>query len=483
MQNNANKTISNVIWRLLERGGAQGVTFVVSIILARLLEPSVYGLIAIVTVFTSIFGVFISSGLGVSLVQKKNADELDFSTVFYTNIVFCALLYLILFFTAPFIASFYEEPQLTDVVRVLGITILISSFSNIQSSYIAKNLMFKKYFFSTLGSTVISAVVGIYMAYTGYGVWALVAQQIVSNICNVVILWFTGGWRPKLLFSFGRLKGLFSYGWKILAVGLIDTVYNDIRQLIIGKLYSSEDLAYYNKGKQFPSLIVTNFNMALDSVLFPVMSNDQDNKERIKAMTRRSIKTCTYIFAPLLLGMAACAEPIIRLLLTEKWLISVPYMSIFCITFIFYPIHTANLNAIKGMGRSDLFLKLEIVKKIVGVSALLATMFISVEAMAYSLLFTTLTSTIINAFPNKKLLGYSWFDQMKDILPNITLGFVMAVPVFFMQYLPLPTVVILALQVLTGAVIYIGLSAVFKLEIFQYLIKIIKGFFGKKKSA
>lgn len=477
------KTLSNFMWRFFERCGAQLVSFIVSIILGRLLAPDFYGTIALVTVFTSIMQVFVDSGMGNALIQKKNADDLDFSSVFYFNIVMCVFLYLCMFFAAPLIAHFYNDMELVPIIRVLSLTLVVSGVKNVQQAYVSRNLLFKKFFYVTLGGSITAAIVGITMAYAGYGVWALVAQQLVNVTMSTIILWFTVKWRPQLAFSFSRLKSLFSFGWKLLVSALIDTVYNDIRQLIIGKLYSESDLAYYNRGRQFPNLVVTNINTSIDSVLLPTMSKEQDDPARIKSMTRRAIRTSTYIMAPMMIGLAVCAEPLIRLLLTEKWLGCVLFLRIFCTTYLFYPIHTSNLNAIKAMGRSDLFLKMEIVKKIVGLILVVSTMFISVEAMAYSLLINTLCSTIINSFPNKKLLQYSWFEQMKDILPNIGLALLMGVPVLLMQYLPLPTIVVLILQVIAGAVIYIGLSALLKLEIFTYLLNLVKDFMKKKKSA
>ncbi len=478
--NKANRAVGNLFWRFFERCGAQIVTFVVSIVLARLLDPTVYGTIALITVFTSILEIFISSGFGSALIQKKDADDVDFSTVFYFNVVMCVLIYAIIFFCAPLIANFYNISELTPIIRVIGLTLVISGVKNIQISYVTKNMQFKKFFFATLGGTIGAAVVGIVMAYKGYGVWALVAQGLFNHTIDTIILWIIVRWRPKLKFSFKRLKTLFSFGWKLLVSSLIDKVYNESWSLIIGKKYSSEDLAFYNKGNSFPSLIVGNINSSINSVLLPVMSAEQDKREKVKAMTRRAIKTSVYIMAPLMIGLAVCAEPLVKLLLTDKWLPCVFFMQIFCITYIFYPIHTANLNAINAMGRSDYFLGLEIVKKILGISAILATMWISVEAMAYSLLVTTLISSIINAFPNKKLLNYSWFEQMKDIIPYIALAVLMGVPVYFIGYISLPTIVILLLQIIVGAIIYISLSALFKLEIFNYLLTLIKSFFKKR---
>lgn len=478
---NQKTVLSNLIWRFLERCGAQLVTFFVSVVLARILDPAVYGTIALVTVITSILQVFVDSGMGNALIQKKDADDTDFSTVFYFNIVMCLGLYAILFFLSPLIAGFYEMPELTNVIRVLGLTLVISGVKNVQQAYVSKHMLFKKFFFSTLGGTIGAAVVGIVMALCGFGVWALVAQHLFNLIVDTLILWLTVKWRPKKLFSWQRLKGLFSYGWKLLVSALIDTLYRDLRQLIIGKKYSTEDLAYYNKGQQFPNLIVTNINSSIDSVLLPTMSEAQNDKTVVKAMTRRAIKTSSFIMWPLMVGLGVCAEPIVRLLLTEKWLFCVPYLRIFCFTYAFYPIHTANLNAIKAMGRSDLFLTLEIIKKAVGMALLLSSMWFGVMVMAYSLLVSTVISSIINAFPNRKLLKYGYLEQIKDILPSILLSAVMGAAVYCVQFLSLPDVWTLLIQVPLGALIYVAGAKTFKLESFDYVWNLLKKLFKKDK--
>ena len=283
------------------------------------------------------------------------------------------------------------------------------------------------------------------------------------------------------MFSWNRLKSLLSFGWKMLVSSLLDTVYNNIRSLIIGKMYSSADLAYYNQGKQFPHTIVNNINSSIDSVLLPSMSSAQDDRTRVKSMTRRSIKTSTYIMAPMMMGLAFCAEPIVQLVLTDKWLPCVPFLRIFCITYMFYPIHTANLNAIKAMGRSDYFLKLEIAKKAVGMTLLISTMWFGVMAMAYSLLFGTLFGMIINSWPNKKLLNYSYFEQMKDILSGIAIAFVMGCCVKVVELLHVSAAATLMIQIPLGAVIYVGASAFFHLESFEYLIEMVKSVLRKKE--
>lgn len=473
------KVISNFIWRFAERCGAQLVSFVVSIVLARLLEPSVYGTVALVTVFTTILQVFIDSGLGTALIQKKNADDLDYSSVFYFNFVVCIILYLGMFIAAPYIAKFYGNMSLIPVIRVISLTLIISGVKNIQQAYVSSNMLFKRFFFSTIGGTIVSAFIGIFMAYIGMGVWALVAQQLSNAMIDTMILWITVKWRPKAVFSWERLKSLLAYGWKLLVAVLLDTVYNNLRNLVIGKMYSSADLAFYNQGDKFPKIIVTNINTSIDSVLLPTMSSEQDNKARVKEMTRRAIKTSTYIMAPLMMGLAFCAKTVVELVLTQKWLPCVPFLQIFCITYMFYPVHTANLNAIKAMGRSDIFLKLEIIKKIVGMSLLLSTMWFGVMAMAYSLLVSCVLSQIINSWPNKRLLGYGYLEQLRDLIPGVILAVIMGICVYFIGYINLPNIIVLIIQVIVGATIYIVMSIVFKLESFLYLWNMVKTYLKK----
>lgn len=475
-----NKTIKNFIWRFAERCGAQLVTFIVSIVLARLLSPEDYGTIALVTVFTTILQVFVDSGLGTALIQKKDADDLDFSSVFYFNFAVCLILYAVMFAATPFIAEFYNDTSLVPIIRVISLTIVISGVKGIQQSYVSRNMLFKRFFFATIGGTIFSAFLGIGLAYAGFGVWAIVAQQLSNTTIDTLILWLTVKWHPKKMFSWHRLKSLLSFGWKLLASSLIDTVYNNLRNLIIGKFYSSADLAYYNQGDKFPKIIVTNINNSIDSVLLPTLANEQDNKIRVKNMTRRAIKTSTYIMAPLMMGLAFCATPIVQLVLTDKWLPCVPFLRIFCITYMFWPIHTANLNAINAMGRSDYFLKLEIAKKSIGMILLLITMRMGVMAMAYSLLISTLASMIINSWPNKELLGYSFKEQMLDIFPGILLALLMGVVISLVQLLGLSSIVTLLIQIPLGAAIYIGASYVLKIESFEYLLQIVKGFAVKR---
>lgn len=476
----AKKVAGNFLWRFFERTGATGVSLVVSIILARLLDPSDYGIIPLVTVFTTIMQVFVDSGLGSSLIQKKDTDDLDYSSVFFFNVVMCSVLYTGMFFAAPIIADFYEMPELTPIVRVVSLTIIISGVKNVQQAYISKHFLFKHFFFATLIGTIGAAIVGIWMAYRGFGVWALVTQNMLNLIVDTLVLWITVRWRPKLMFSWQRLRGLLSYGWKILVSKLVSTVYTEIRKLIIGKWYTTADLAFYSKGDYFPNNIVLNINTSIDSILMPTLSGVQDNPIRLKEMMRRAIKTSTYVMSPLLFGLAAIAVPLVRLLLTEKWLPCVFFLRVFCCIYFFQPIQTANLNAIKAIGRSDIFLKLEIIKKVVGLIGLFSTVFISVHVMALSLLITTIISAFVNSFPNKKFINYSFREQIIDILPYLAMGMGVFAGVYPLSLIGLPDLLTLLIQIPSGAIIYLTISILFRIDSYHYVKDLAKSFISAK---
>ena len=473
---NGNKVFSNLIWRFLERVGAKLISVVVNLILARLLAPEVFGTVAIVLVITEILQVFIESGFGTALIQKKDADALDFSSVFYFNLASCLFFYLLLFLFSPAIARFYARPELTAVLRVLGLILIISGVRNIQQAYVSRNMLFRKFFFATLTGTLLAAVVGITMAYRGYGVWAYVAQYLINNFVDTVILWFTVRWRPEARFSFERLKGLFSFGWKLLVSSLLNTVFERLRQLMIGYRYTSSDLAFYNEGMLFPNLIVDNVNTSIDSVLLPALSEQQDNAEKVKAMTRRAIRVGSYVMWPLMVGLLACARPLVQFLLGEEWLSCVPFIQIFSIYYALYPVHTANLNAVKAMGRSDLFLRLEIVKKVLDLAVIACTIFISVRAMAVGLLLEGILCLRINSLPGKTLIGYRFIDQLKDVAPSFLAALAMGIPVWLLSLLNWNCILLLVLQVAAGAAIYIGISLAFRFETFTYLLSILQSF-------
>lgn len=470
------KVFSGLIWKFGERIGAQAVSFLVSIILARLLLPSDYGVIALITIFIDIANVFVSSGFGAALVQKKDADEVDFSSVFYFSIVMSWVLYAIVFFSAPAVAGFYDKEILTPVLRVMALKLPLAGVNSVQHAYVQKKMLFKRFFFSTLIGTVGSAVVGIVMAYTGFGAWALVAQYLFNSTMDTVVLWFTVRWRPVWKFSMVRMKYLFGFGWKMLASELIHTSYKQIRSLIIGKVYTEKDLAFYNQGGKLPSLIVTNINSSVSSVLFPAMTLKQDDTGKLKEMVRLSIRVSSYIMWPLMIGLLVMSEPVVRLMFTEKWLPCVPYMQIACIQFALEPVQTANVQAVKAMGKGRTYLLMEIVKKVFGIVMIAAVMYQGVMAIAVTAMFVTFFAALVNSTPNRKYLGYSYREQLVDLIPSILLAAAMGICVYGAGKLPVPDLVSIVLQVVSGAASYIILSLAFRVSQFRYLLDILKNF-------
>jgi len=480
-ENNKSKVISSLAWKFFERIGTQGVQFIVSIILARLLLPSDYGAITMITVFIAISNTFIQSGFSTSLIQKQNADDLDFSSVFYASLIIAAMFYIALFFAAPAIANFYEMSIIKDVLRVLALTLFIGAINSVQNAKISKDMKFKKLFISSIGAILFSGTVGVVMAYKGYGVWALVAQQIVNQVMSTIILWFTSGWKPKLMFSFQRLKGLISYGWKILCSGLIDTIYQNSYNLVVGKAFNSETLGLYNKGEQFPKLISVNIDGAIGSVMLPAYAKEQEKKDKVKKMVRRAIVTSSLIIFPMMFGLAAVASSVVEILLTSKWSGCVIFMQIMCLVYALYPINTANLQAIKALGKSNYYLKMEIIKKVIGILALIVTIRFGIVVMVLAQAGVAIISSFINAYPNKKLLDYSYIEQIKDIAPTFLIALFMGIVVYVLNIININVYLLLSIQIIIGAIIYITLISIFKLESFTYLVSTIKEIFNSRR--
>ncbi len=476
------KIIMGFIWKLLERFSTQGLQFIIQIILARLLLPSDYGILALVVIFITIARVFVQSGLATSLIQKKVVDQVDYSSVLYISLGIAGILYCLLYFTAPLIGVFYDNDSLVLVLRVLALTLFPGAFNSIQNAIVSRTMQFKRLFYSSVGAGVVSGIVGIYLAYHDFGIWALVFQQLTNQLCITLILWFTVKWRPTLQFSLERVKVLYSFGWKLLVSSLIDTTYRDLRSLIIGKVYTPAMLGYYNRGQQFSQLIISNINGSIQSVMLPALAAQQDYSDRVKTMVRRSIVTSSFIVFPMMVGLAVVAEPLVLLLLTEKWLPSVPFMQIFCFSYALWPIHTANLQAINAMGRSDIFLKLEVIKKILGLSILVVALPFGVYVLAMSGVMSGIISSFINAYPNKKLLNYGYGEQIKDILPSLLLSLIMGVIVYLLLYLGLSPLITMLLQIVVGVIVYVGLALLFKLECFTYLIQTILSLFKTKRN-
>lgn len=478
------KVFSGLFWKFGERIGAQAVSFLVSVILARLLLPSDYGVVALITIFIDIANVFVSSGFGSALVQKKDADEIDFSSVFYFSIAMSWFLYAVVFVLAPVTAGFYGQPVLTPVLRVMALKLPLAGINSVQHAYVQKHMMFKRFFFATLIGTAGSAVVGIVMAYMGFGPWALVAQYLFNSTVDTVVLWFTVRWRPVRAFSGARMSVLFQFGWKMLCSELIHTSYSQIRSLIIGKVYTEKDLAFYNQGGKLPGILVTNINSSITSVLFPAMTLKQDDIGKLKEVVRMSIRVGSYVMWPLMTGLMVISGPFVRLVFTDKWLPCVPFMQIACIQYALEPVQTANVQAVKAMGKGRTFLLMEIVKKSFGVVMIVAVMYRGVMAIAVTALIVTFFAAAVNSTPNRKYLGYTYQEQAADLYPSVLLSAAMAACVWFAGKIPLPPIAGMAVQVVAGIAVYVLLSRAFRVSQFTYLTGVAKSFmhsFHKEK--
>ena len=478
------KNVSQALgWKLLERFGVMGVQFVLQIVLARILDPEHYGVLSLMIIFTALANVFVQSGFNTALIQNKDVTEEDYSSVFWVSLSIAAALYGGLFFAAPVIAAFYEIPELVAPFRVLCLMLFPGALNSIQLARVSREMDFKKVFYSNLGGIVVSGAVGIAMAYMGAGLWALVAQTLLNVLAVCFVMGFTVKWRPRLVCNFARVKVLFSFGWKLLVSNLLETLYQDISSLVIGKKYNADMLGYYNRGKQFPQVIISAISGAVQSVLLPAMSAKQDEPERVKQLMRTSITVSSYIVFPMMAGLAGVATPLVRLLLTDKWLPCVPYLQIYCFALAFQPVNASNLQAINALGRSDIFLKLEIVKKVMGVAALAIAVicFDSPIAIAVTTAITVVISCFINAYPNKKLIGYSYFEQARDLLPAMLAALAMCGAVLAVGLLNIPDILILLLQVIIGVGIYVAISIVFRLESYNVLLGMVKIILAKKK--
>ena len=465
-----NKIFSGFFWKFNEQISSQLVTFIISIVLARILTPKDYGIVALINVFISLADVFVTSGFGSALIQKKDADDVDFSTIFYISEIFSIVVYMFLFFIAPYIADFYNNTDLTVIVRVLALKLPLSAFNAIQQAYVSKKMLFKKIFISTTVSSIISGIVGIIVAYLGYGIWALVVQYILNTIIISIALFVQLDWHPQLKFSWSSGKPLLSYGWKIVATSFIGTFFNQLRTLLLGKMYTPAELAFYNRGQKFPELVSQNIDGTISTVLFPAISEFNDDLSKVKSMIRRSLRISTFIIMPIMFGMAATSKPIILILLTDKWIDSVPYMQYLCIAGAFGTISNTNMQAISAIGRSDVLLKLELIKKPLYLILLLIGLKISVLAVAYTMLIYTIYSTVINMSPNRKLLNYKFKEQVSDILPALSLSLIMFLVVDSLTLLNLPMMIIFIIQIVVGIVIYVFLAIIFKLEAWNYLL-------------
>lgn len=467
--------LKSLIWKFLERGSIQVTQFIVSIIIARLLLPSDYGAVALLMIFISIATVFVQSGLNTALIQKKDVDDVDISSVFYYCLGVATILYLCFFCLAGNIASFYGIPELTSLLKVLALTLFPGALNAIQVAILSRRMLFKIQLCSSLIAAVVSGAIGIYMAYCGHGAWALVGQQLSYQITVCMILWWLVNWRPRLVFSYRRTKSLLTYGLKLLGAGLIDTVYHNLENLIIGKVFSAEALAYCNKGKQFPLTLINNIDGSVQSVMLPAYSASQDDLFAVKRMLRKTISLSTYLVFPSMALLAVTGEPIVDLMLGENWLDCVPYLQLFCFIAILFPLQTANLQAINAMGRSDVYLKLITYKRTLGVVLLLLSVIIwhSPFAVVVAALLVEVLAVIVNVPSNNTVLGYSFKEMFGDVFPNLLLSVLIGVFCFSLLHLIQNKLIVLIAQVVCGFSLFILLSIMFKNTNFKYIITLL----------
>jgi O-antigen/teichoic acid export membrane protein len=469
------KTAKGVLWSSIERFSVQGITFVVMIIMARLLTPSDYGLVGMLTVFIAISQSLIDSGFSQALIRKQDRTEVDNSTVFYFNIVVGFALYLILFICAPLISDFYNEPALTQVMRVVGIGLILNSLCIVQRALLTIKLNFRVQAKASLSAALVSGVVGIAMAYNGFGVWAIVFQQLASYIVNSVLLWYFSKWSPKLVYSWKSFKELFSFGSKLLASGLLDSLYSNMYQLVIGKVFSASSLGYYTRAKQFGSFPSSNLTGIMQRVTYPVLCTIQDDDARLASVYRRFLRVSAFIVFPLMMGLSAVAKPMVLVLLKEQWLFAATLLQIICFSMMWYPIHAINLNLLQVKGRSDLFLKLEIWKKCIGVLILCITIPMGLIAMCVGSFFSSMIALFINTYYTGKLINVGYLRQMRDLLPTFTLSIVSGAVVYLtINMLNVSPLFQLIIGVIEGAIIYIAAAKILRFSEFNELVNIIR---------
>lgn len=475
---------SGLAWSFGERITAQLVTTVVGIVLARLLDPAHYGEITIVNVLITLCNVFVTSGMGSALVQKKEISERDYDTAFLISLLIAAVLYGLLFWVAPAIAAFYRMPVLKSVIRVMGLRLPLASINTIQQAKVQREMSFKRFFVATLFGTVLSGIVGILLAWRGFGVWALVAQYLTNTTVDTIVLFFVEKWIPRLRFSGKNAKAIFSFGWKVLATELVYTVEEDIRSLVVGKVFGSADLAFYDQGQKYPALLVNNLNAAINKVMLPAYSRSQEDLTQLKAMLRRSISLGVFLLAPLLVGFGAVSETFIRLILTDKWLPCMPFLQIFCVIYLTRPLETACHQALLAIGRSDVVLKIMVAINTVGLAAVLIATFLfhSVLLVAVGALISTVVSLCGFLYYTGKLLGYRGREQLADLFPALGCSLLMGAVVLALGRLPLNGAALLAVQVVTGGAVYGVLAKLLRLEAFSYLLGMLRKGTGKNGS-
>lgn len=474
------KTITGTIWSFIDSFANQGIQFIAGIVLARILSPKEFGLIGMLTIFIALSQSFIDSGFTNALIRKKNCTQTDYSTVFYFNFVVGIIFYFILFFSAGSISVFFNEPQLELLLQVLGIGLILNALGIIQRTILTKDINFKLQTRVSIAASTLSGIIAIAMAFNGFGVWSLVALTLSRFGFTSFFLWMWAKWNPSLIFSIESFKELFSFGSKLLISGLIDTAYRNIYYLIIGKYFSAVDLGYYTRADQFQALPSKQLTGILGRVSYPILSTIQDDVKKLRTAYTQIIKSTMLITFVLMLGMAAIAKPMILTLVGEQWLPSVIYLQMLCFVGMFYPLHALNLNMLQIQGRSDLFLRLEIIKKVLSIPIIIIGILYGIKIMILGMIINTLIAYFINSFWSGKFIGYSSFEQIKDIAPSFLLAFGVAAIVYIIgNIIELSNIWILVTQIITGAVLTIIIAEIFKINSYLYLKEIILNELGK----
>ena len=471
------------MWSFSDIAAARGIQFIFGIILARLLLPEDFGLVAMIVIVTSVSQVFIQSGLGAALIQKKEVTQTDCSTVFFYNLAVSVLFYVLIYLSAGTVASFFNEPKLIGILRVLSLGIIISAFGLVHKTLLTKRIDFKTQTKVTVLSASISGVVAIMLAYNGWGVWSLVVKMILLNILQTTFLWFYNSWYPSLVFSIESFSRLFGFGSKLLISGLIDTVYRNIYYIIIGRNFSASSLGYYTRADQFSNFVSSNLTVVIQRVAYPVLSSIQDDPDQLKRGYKKTIQSAMFINFPLMLGMAAAAEPMVLFLIGDKWQQSITYLQLLCFAMMLYPLHALNLNILLVKGRSDLFLKLEIVKKIMIIPLILIGIHWGITGLIWALIAGSFISYIINSFYSGRLIGYPMREQITDISPALGAAVLMA-SIMYIVILQLPEIHVLQLliQAVTGILVYLGVAKLARIHGFDYLYTIVNDRIKRYKS-
>lgn len=456
------KTVKGVGWSFADNIANQGITFLVGLVLARLITPEEYGLIGIILIFVAVFDSIVNCGFSNALIRKNDVKDLDYNTVFIVNMVLSIVLFIIFFFSAQFIADFFKQPMLRPLTQVMGSIVIIHAFAIIQRTILIKRIDFKTQTKASIISSVSSGVIGITMAFYGYGVWSLVGQQLSRALLNTVCLWIYSHWWPKLQFSWNSFRELFGFGWKLLVSSLIDTIWKEIYQVVIGKYYAPATLGQYTRAHQFGSIFSSNLNSVIQRVSYPVLSSMQDDKQRMKEGYRRVIKVTMLVTFVLMLGLAAVSKPMIQVLVGDQWLIAANFLPIICLQMMLYPLHALNLNMLQVQGRSDLFLKLEIIKKCVAVIPLSLGIFVGIYWMICGSVFTGMFAYYLNSYYSGKFLSYNIIAQIKDILPSFWIATIMAILTYLVSLLPLSPFILLPMQIAVGTTIVIILCEYLK---------------------